>query len=104
MGHELMGYDILDINDSMDNNEYIKSNIDSILSYRYGSVSLSHIKQFKPPQNNKSKEIEYFRNIQYPSYRLDTNTKIEQIINQNIYDNNTPYLRIRIPSNIKNDL
>ena len=102
--HGLLGYDILDLNESMNKNIYIKSNIDSILSYRYQSLSLSHIKQFTPPLNDKLAEIKYFRNIQYPQYKLDTNTKITQIINQNIYDFQTPYLRIRIPLNIIRDI
>lgn len=63
--HELIGYDILNINDAITSNDYIKSNIDSILSYKYGALSLSHIKQFKPPLNDISAEIKYFRNIAY---------------------------------------
>ncbi len=102
--HDLLGYDMLDLDESMDKNIYIKSNIDSILSYRYQSLSLSHIKQFNPPLNDKLAEIKYFRNIQYPQYPLDTNLKITQIINQNIYDGQTPYLRVRIPLNIIRDI
>ena len=39
----LLEYDILDLNDSTEKNIYIKSNILSILSYRYQSLSLSII-------------------------------------------------------------
>eukprot|EP01083_Nonionella_stella_P084695 234530_1 len=100
MHHELIGYDALDMNESIAKNEYIKSNILQFLAYRYQSLSSTHDKQFKPPLNDPNAQMKYFRNIAYPQYRLDTNLKIQQIINQNIYDNQTPYLRIRIPFNI----
>eukprot|EP01084_Bolivina_argentea_P286664 491784_1 len=99
--YELIGYNVLNINECINNNKYIKSNINSFLLYKYQSINnkISHVKEFKPP-NDKYNERIYFRNIEYPQYKLDTNLKIQQIINQNIYTNQIPYLTIKIPMNI----
>ena len=102
--HELLGYNPLDLDSSVAVNDYFRTQTASVLNYRYQSLSLSQRKQFKPPLNDPFRELRYFRNIAYPSYELDTNEKIRQIITQNIYDNQTPYLRIRIPLTLSKDV
>eukprot|EP01084_Bolivina_argentea_P153609 267842_1 len=98
---ELLGYEIMNMRQSILDNDYIQSDEYSFLLYRYQSINscISHIKEFKPPLNDKFKEIEYFRNIEYPQYPLKTNSNIAKII-KDTYINQKPYLRIRIPVNI----